>query len=216
MLRHTFVVVGLSGMVGGFWVNACSVDTNGAAGEPEDAGVDAVVVDSTADRTVPDDAMEPKDAAMEASVPPRDAGDGATEAAAGCNATNCGGACCGDKVRAEDVRGMCDRCAFCPFNLSVFGSNGTCVPDCSSCDPTDASAHVCVFQLCGWRSGWHLRPFGGPMSLRKLMAAHARAVRATEEHVRVRSRSMLGARRRCSMAYVRASGHRRAAVHIAT
>jgi hypothetical protein len=142
MLRHTLVVVALSGVVGGLWVSACSVDVNGAAPVPEDASADAdaaIMADGTADTTVPEDVVEPKEATIEAAAS-GDAGDGGTEAESPtCNASNCGGACCGNQCVPRTCAGCATGPTFCPYSLSASSSNGTCVSDCSACNPGDAS-----------------------------------------------------------------------------
>jgi hypothetical protein len=149
MLRHTFVAVGLSGLLGGFWVNACSVDTNGAAPEPNEASVDGATTDSTADAMASADAVEPREATTEAStVPPLDAGDASIEAGATkCSASNCGGACCGDKCVAS-CQGCASGSLFCPFSTTISNSNGECVASCSSCQALGTDGGVACFS-CG-------------------------------------------------------------------
>jgi hypothetical protein len=147
MRRHTFaVVIGLSGLLGGFWVTACSVDTNGAAPEPSEASIDGSVV---ADSTAPPDAMtpesdvvgtEPKEAEPDVETSVTEAGPQAE-----CNASNCNGACCGTHCVSKTCAGCNLGTLFCPFSTTVVNSNGTCVSSCASCNTLGVNAGVACF-----------------------------------------------------------------------
>ena len=143
MRTHALLaVVGVSGLLGGFWVTACSVDTNGAAPEPEDASdgstTDASVADTSTDATVGDGA-QPDSGSKDGS-----ALDGHLETstdAAACNATNCGGACCGDVCVARTCEGCNVGTLFCGYNGgAIQNSNGFCVASCSACTSGDGGA----------------------------------------------------------------------------
>ena len=144
MRTHTFIAVGLSGALGGFWVNACSVDTNGAAPEPNDGSV----ADGTPDVTTPPaDVVEPKEAAVDARMT-TDTGVADGGDAAVCNATNCGGACCGNQCVPRTCAGCANGSTFCPFSAGQLGLGGSCVSDCSACDVGDAGPAIACF-ACG-------------------------------------------------------------------
>ena len=151
MRRHTFaVVVGLSGLLGGFWVTACSVDTNGAAPSParRRSSMEPVVADGTSDQSVPADVVEPEEATTDASARHPDAGggDGAAEAAAApCSAANCGRACCGDKCVDRTCQGCASGSLFCPYSTTIPNSNGECVASCFSCQALGADGGVACF-----------------------------------------------------------------------
>jgi hypothetical protein len=133
---------------GGLALQACSSNGSGGA-SPKDAGPDGtLVIDSGGDAA--DAAGDADDGGLDASDggPAEASLEAGAEASVGCNATNCGGACCGDKCLIAGC-GTCDAgTTFCPAKPSLgFRSNGVCVPDCSSCvasaDPDagiDASA----------------------------------------------------------------------------
>lgn len=145
MRRHTFpVVIGLSGLLGCFWINACSVDTNGAASSPNDAST----TDGSMDSTTPEDVAVPEaaaDAPHEAAVDAGAIADAHAEAAATCSAANCPGACCGNRCVAKSCAGCNVGTLFCPFSTTVPNSNGQCVSSCGSCSALGADGGVPCF-----------------------------------------------------------------------
>jgi hypothetical protein len=146
MRRSTFaIVIGLSGLLGGFWISACSVNTNGAAPAPNDAASEASVADSTADANERDVVVEPTvDAPTEATAP-RDAGDAGDANAETCTPANCAGACCGNHCVSRDCQGCATGLLFCPYSTTVPNSNGECVASCSSCLALSADGGVACF-----------------------------------------------------------------------
>lgn len=150
MRQHTSVVViGLSGLLGGFWVTACSVSTNGVASETGDASPDASVVDSGA----PDTTMPEKDVGvppMEATV---DTGPQPDVGPPECNSSNCNGACCGTKCVSKSCAGCSEGTLFCPYSATVFNSNGLCVSSCDQCGGTGDAGITCFSCLNGARTG---------------------------------------------------------------
>jgi hypothetical protein len=149
MRRSTFaIVIGLSGLLGGFWISACSVNTNGAAPEASDAAPEASIADSTAD--APDkDVVEPTvDAPTETSAP-GDAGDAGEASAETCTPSNCAGACCGNHCVSRSCQGCATGSLFCPYSTTVPNSNGECVASCSSCSALGPGGGVSCFSCAG-------------------------------------------------------------------
>src|SRR5579859_1545826 len=145
MRRHTFLlVIGLSGLLGGFWINGCSVDTNGAAPEPSDAASEASIADGAGDATGKDVVEPPADAPADTSAvdDAGDAGDGNAET---CTASNCAGACCGNHCISRSCQGCATGSLFCPYSTTVPDSNGECVSSCSSCQALGAGGGVACF-----------------------------------------------------------------------
>ncbi len=147
MRTHTFpFVIGLSGLLGVFWINACSVDTNGAAPEPSDAAADSAVTDGSGDSTVPkEDVVAPLEAAADAPHETSTLDGGHAPDAAGCDPSNCAGACCGDECVDRSCAGCNMGTLFCPFSTTVPNSNGQCISSCSTCSVVATDGGVPCF-----------------------------------------------------------------------
>jgi hypothetical protein len=154
------------------WMAACSTGTDGSAPTPE-AGMDAQeggATDTSLDQMSADGSGTGGQDAADGSPIPADGSDGGegggdgsadgstpsdggvdgNDGNVGCNANNCGGACCGDKcLHAQSCEGCTEGPFYCPYSLTIAFSNGKCVTSCAECDSTqtDASAVACF--ACG-------------------------------------------------------------------
>ena len=153
------LLLGVGTALGGVWIAACGSGNN-VTEPPDEAGAD-VQETSVADTSTHDSPVEsgPREAAALESgdevVAMGDAGDASTgdgsDGNVGCNVSNCGGTCCGNKcIVALTCAGCAEGAYFCPFNTTVPGSNGRCVGSCGECETTssDATTPVVCFG-CG-------------------------------------------------------------------
>ncbi len=116
-------------------VNEASTADGAGEGSTAESGADAGV-DARADAS----SDAPSDVLAE--------GDG-NDGGAGCNVTNCGGACCGDKC-VSSCTGCAEGTSFCPFSTTVPNSNGKCITACAACDsPGFADGGVTCFSCAG-------------------------------------------------------------------
>ncbi len=127
-------------ILGGGWIAACTVGTNGTAmitgdASVADGGTDAGALDETpaaTDVTVPmEDVVTPVEATTDAPSETSVADTG-TDAPT-CTALNCGGACCGNRCVPRSCAGCQIGTLFCPYSSTVPNSNGQCLGSCASC-----------------------------------------------------------------------------------
>lgn len=140
-------------VLGGTWVVACSVDTNGTRVVPEDSSPEGSALDGTTEGS--DDASASHDVVaepVEENVVEASHADAATEGggnAPKCTSANCPGACCGDQCIVDR---SCAGCAsgnlFCPYSTTVVSPNGQCVSSCSTCTPEGVELSVACYS-CG-------------------------------------------------------------------
>lgn len=124
-------------------VIACSLGTNGLGASGGDAAVIDVMIEP--DVAVALDADADGDGGEEAALP-----DVVTEATPqySCNASNCGGACCENQCVPRNCAGCATGSLFCPYDLSLSGSNGLCVESCAACTANGSNAPTACY-TCG-------------------------------------------------------------------
>lgn len=129
--------VALSFLMSAAAVCGCGVGTNGLGPPAPDASADAETMDAATD-TNPLGADAGPDAPLDAPS------DTQSEAAPPnpCNASTCGGACCGTQCVPRTCAGCALGGVFCPYAENGT-SNGTCVADCSSCNLGSSSSIAC-------------------------------------------------------------------------
>src|SRR5258708_30875279 len=109
---------------------ACSVDSSGKAGQTADASLDAGTEPDVVDE-------QQEDAAEEVAVEEADVHE-VQPPPSTCTAQSCGGACCGGRCVSQTCAGCDAGSHFCPFNPAVGLGSGSCVADCSECQPGGA------------------------------------------------------------------------------
>jgi hypothetical protein len=118
---------------------ACTSDKGGSGETPDssilDAGAPADVIGDEAQREATAEAAVDAGIADVVSEPPPNP----------CNEQTCGGACCGTQCVARTCVACDAGGTFCPFETQLVGSPGYCVPDCSSCTSSGASAPIPCF-----------------------------------------------------------------------
>ncbi|MGH7272431.1 MAG: hypothetical protein ACREJ3_18535 [Polyangiaceae bacterium] len=128
--------------------------STGDTGSGGDSAQPDGTMDGTAGDATTDGAMT--DAAADVVQPEGDAGDGGSDgstvdaAPPSCTATNCNGVCCGTRCISSRSCASCSvGHAFCPFSITVFDSNGECLPDCTACSPGGVNLNVSCFSCSG-------------------------------------------------------------------
>ena len=141
-------------ILGGGWIAACTVGTNGTAtiigdASEEDGGTDTgeVATDAAMDVTVRmEDVVTPVEATTDAPSETSVADTGSD--APTCTAANCGGACCGNRCVPRSCAGCDVGTLFCPYSFNVPNSNGQCLATCSTCQtdgkPTNVGCFSCA------------------------------------------------------------------------